>query len=86
MVPAMEILSPATCRAARGLLGWTQEELAAAAKVGRSTVRNFEVGRSIPVANNLSAMRGAFEAAGVEFIAQNGGGAGVRLKKPSDPT
>ena len=29
----------------------------------------------------LGALRAALEAAGVEFIAENGGGAGVRLRK-----
>jgi transcriptional regulator with XRE-family HTH domain len=75
----MNSLSPATCRAARGLVNWTQDQLAVAAKVGQSTVRNFEAGRSIPVTNNLSAIRGALEAAGVEFT--NGDQPGVRLKK-----
>ena len=48
-----------------------------------SAVRNFEAGRSIPVTNNLDAICRAFEAAGVEFISKNGGGAGVRLQKPA---
>lgn len=74
--------NPAQCRAARGLISWSQTELASAAKVGLSTIRNFETGRSTPIGNNLLAIRAALEAAGVEFIAENGGGAGVRLKKP----
>jgi transcriptional regulator with XRE-family HTH domain len=68
-------------RAARGLLGWSQAEVAKAASVGLSTVRNFETGQSTPIANNLAAIRAALEAAGVEFIAENGGGPGVRLRK-----
>jgi len=68
-------------RAARGLLGWSQAEVAKAASVGLSTVRNFETGQSTPIANNLAAIRNALESAGVEFIAENGGGAGVRLRK-----
>lgn len=74
------MMTPAQSRAARGLVDMSQAELAAAARVGVSTVRNFEAGRSVPVANNLSAVRAALEAAGVEFIAENGGGAGVRLR------
>jgi DNA-binding transcriptional regulator YiaG len=75
-------MSPEQCRAARGLANISQDDLAKAANVGLSTVRNFEAGRSTPVANNLGAMIKAMEAAGVRFIPENGGGAGVRLAKP----
>jgi transcriptional regulator with XRE-family HTH domain len=74
-------MTPAQCRAARALIEFSQGELASKARVGESTVRNFEAGRSVPVANNLEAIRRVLESAGVEFIAENGGGAGVRLRK-----
>ena len=75
------MISAPLCRAARGLADLSQQQLADAAKVGLSTVRNFESGRSVPMTNNLDAMIRALEAAEVEFIAENGGGAGVRLRK-----
>ena len=50
------------------------------ADVGQSTVRNFEAGRSMPMHNNLMTMQRVMEQAGVVFIPENGGGAGVRLK------
>ena len=74
---------PDTCRAARGLLDWTQRRLAEAARVGLSTVRAFENGKKAPIPNNLAAMQTALEAAGVDFIAENGGGAGVRRRTPA---
>jgi transcriptional regulator with XRE-family HTH domain len=72
-------MTPEQCRAARGLKDWSQTKLAAEARVGESTVRNFEAGRSVPVANNLTAIQKALEAAGVEFT--NGDQPGVRLRK-----
>ncbi|TCT08302.1 helix-turn-helix protein [Aquabacter spiritensis] len=54
--------------------------LASAANVSRNTIVDFEKGRRVPTPNNLAAIQRALEAAGVEFIAENGGGPGVRLR------
>ena len=69
------------CRAARGLLDWSQAELADRAGVGIVTVRQFEAGAHEPRRATLNVIKRAFESAGVEFIDQNGGGPGLRLKK-----
>lgn len=73
------MFSPAQSRAARGLIDWSQTELASAAGVSLSTVRDFETGKRVPISNNLAAIRRALEAAGVEFT--NGGEPGVKLKR-----
>jgi transcriptional regulator with XRE-family HTH domain len=69
------------CRAARGLLDWSQAKLADKAGVGIVTVRQFESGLHEPRRATLDVIKRAFAAAGVEFIDQNGGGPGLRLKK-----
>nr|WP_091722640.1 transcriptional regulator [Methylobacterium phyllostachyos] len=76
------MITPAQCRAARGLLSWTQADLAKAASVGVVTVRQLEGENGTPRSATLTVLRQALEAAGVEFIPQNGGGAGVRMRQP----
>jgi transcriptional regulator with XRE-family HTH domain len=73
-------ITAAQCRAARALLDIRQPQLAASAGVSPTTIRDLESGKRTPIANNLAAIRAALEQAGVEFIAENGGGAGVRLR------
>jgi ribosome-binding protein aMBF1 (putative translation factor) len=75
------MITPAQCRAARALLDWSQQQLADASKAGVVTVRNFEGGKSKPINSTLEVLRRALESAGVEFVAENGSGAGVRLRK-----
>ena len=73
-------LTPGQCRAARGLIDWTQEELADRAGVSRSTVRDFEKGRHDLHRASAAVIRAAFEGAGVVLIdAEDGLGPGVRL-------
>jgi transcriptional regulator with XRE-family HTH domain len=58
---------PEQCRAARGWLNWTQDDLAKAASVSLSTVRDFERGKRAPMRNNLAAMAQALMRAGITF-------------------
>src|SRR3546814_8959617 len=74
-----DMITPAQIRAARGLLGWSQDQLATAANVGLSTLKDAESGKRDPIASNIEAIRWALEAAGVKFIPANGDGPGVRL-------
>lgn len=74
-------MTPSQCRAARALIDMTQPQLADAANLGLSTVVDFEKARRSVSASMIESMRAALEAAGIQFIAENGGGAGVRLKK-----
>lgn len=75
------MLSAAQCRAARGLLDWTQQDLADAARIGVATVRVFEGEGADARQATVAVLKRAFETAGVVFIDDNGGGPGVRLRK-----
>jgi transcriptional regulator with XRE-family HTH domain len=74
-------ISPAQCRGARGLLGWSQSDLSEASKTATKTIADFERGARAPYPRTLEDVRSALEKGGVEFIDENGGGAGVRLRK-----
>lgn len=74
-------------KAARALLAWGQNDLANASGVSEPTIARLEavdgvVGGRAATGEKL---KETLEAAGIEFIAENGGGAGVRLRKPSGP-
>jgi transcriptional regulator with XRE-family HTH domain len=78
----MTSISPAQCRAARGLLDWSQQDLASRAKVARRTVNDFEKGLIKPYPRTLRDILEAFDSAGVIFLCTGGDheGPGVRLK------
>jgi transcriptional regulator with XRE-family HTH domain len=63
------------------LLGWTKERLALESGAAPTTIVKFEAGKRNPQAATLTRIMETLAAAGVEFIAENGGGAGVRLRK-----
>ncbi len=75
------MVTPEQCRAARGLLDWSQQDLASEAGIGIVTVRQIEAGAVEPRRATLVVVRQALEKAGVEFIDENGGGPGVRLRQ-----
>jgi DNA-binding XRE family transcriptional regulator len=71
-------------RAARRLLGWSRSELAGHSGVSSTTIGNFETGRRKASVLDLSVVRRALEAAGIEFNADNSGAPGVRIRPSSD--
>jgi hypothetical protein len=78
-------LTSAQIRAARSLIRWSAEDLAESSSLSVATIRRAELTgdvTSMTAANDV-AVRRALEAAGVEFIDANGGGPGVRLRKPT---
>jgi transcriptional regulator with XRE-family HTH domain len=79
------VLSASQCRAARSLVGWSQDQLASASKVAKATIANFESGKRAPYERTLLDLQQAMEGAGVVFIdegeASEAGGAGVRMGK-----
>jgi transcriptional regulator with XRE-family HTH domain len=74
-------MTPAQCRAARALIGMTQPALAQAAGLGLSSIVDLEKVRRTVSPSSVAAIKAALEAAGVEFIPENGGGVGVRLRR-----
>ena len=69
-------------RAARALLGWSQTELASRAGLSLPTVKRLEAGFGPRVSDEARAkLQRALETAGIDFIEDNGGGAGVRFRK-----
>ncbi len=77
---AVHMISPEQSRAARAWLGWAQPELAKRAKVGLSTVRDFETGLRTPIANNRQAIQGAFEAEGVRLLFRGNRAIGIEIQ------
>jgi transcriptional regulator with XRE-family HTH domain len=75
-------LTSAQIRAARSLIRWSAEQLATKSEVGVTTIRRAELTASETKLTRVNdqAIRRVLEAAGVEFIDENGGGPGVRLR------
>ncbi len=83
----MELVGSAQLRAARALLGLSQGRLAELAGISVPTVKRCETGGTgsskVSIETKLK-IKSTLEAAGVEFIPENGGGVGVRLKKRAE--
>ncbi len=74
------MITGAQCRAARALVEWTREKLASNSGVDALTIEEFERRISLPGQDVCDTLQTALENAGAVFIAENGGGVGVRLK------
>jgi transcriptional regulator with XRE-family HTH domain len=78
-------LVPEQCRAARSLLNWSQEQLAALAGVSRSTIKDFECRRHTLHQATEKLLIKALEKGGVRLLGHDGEGPGVRLISGSPP-
>ena len=76
-------MNAAQCKMARAALGLGVRDLANQAAVSTQSVTRFERGEALKAAT-VERLQAALEAAGIEFIPENGGGAGVRFRKPSE--
>ena len=74
-------LTSAQCRAGRGLIDWSRDQLARQAGIAVRTVMHFERGARGPRPATEDALRRALEAGGVIFVEEDGEGVGVRLRK-----
>jgi transcriptional regulator with XRE-family HTH domain len=74
-------VTSAQVRMARAAINWTVRDLAEAAQVHRNPITNIETGKYAGDDATLAAIEVALKRAGVEFIDENGGGPGVRLRK-----
>ncbi|WP_426957987.1 helix-turn-helix domain-containing protein [Muricoccus radiodurans] len=78
------MISAKQIRAARVFLTWEQRDLAEKSGLSLPTIQRMEkLGVERSSAGNAQKVQRALEDGGVEFIAENGGGAGVRMRKPS---
>ncbi|MEY8841942.1 helix-turn-helix domain-containing protein, partial [Cribrihabitans sp. XS_ASV171] len=74
-----EMTTPDQLRAARAILGLSQSDVASLTGKTTKTIRRAETEAGAVAENTIASIRAALESAGVEFIPENGGGAGVRL-------
>jgi transcriptional regulator with XRE-family HTH domain len=81
----VDTITPDQSRGARALLDMTQPQLASISGLGLSTIVDFERSRRDISKDAIEAIRIALERAGIEFIEENGGGPGVRLRKRPRP-
>ena len=74
-----DTILPSQIRAARALIGWSQETLAKSSSVSISTIKDFEAGRRDIGSDHAGALQEALTKAGIQFISLNRtGGPGVR--------
>lgn len=78
-------ITGAQVRAARALLRWSAEDLAVKSRVGVATIRRAEASDALltTTAANAHAIQRALEAAGIALVEENGGGIGVRMRRPA---
>jgi transcriptional regulator with XRE-family HTH domain len=80
---ADQMVTPRQIRAARALLGWSQQQLADRAIISLNALARLETGKADSRASTIQAIERALTKAGIEFLAKGDRGEGVRLRRPS---
>jgi predicted transcriptional regulator len=80
------LLNRKQCRAARGWLGLTQDELSSVTGVTQKTIARFETGVVAPQDRTLLDLQRALEEKGIEFVFEGTVGVGIRDRRaPAAP-
>lgn len=69
-------ITTAQIRGARGILNWSQQDLAQRTGISATSIGSIENGQTTPRHNTLETIRKSFETSGIEFIGMDG----VRLR------
>lgn len=80
------LLTKEQCRAARGWLGLTQDELSSVTRVAQKTIARFETGVVVPHDRTLVDLQRALEEMGIEFVFEGNLGVGIRARRAEAPT
>lgn len=78
--PPPPLINAKQLRAARGWLGWTQQDLSDRSKISKTSIARFERDETVAYDDTLMVIQRTLEEAGLSFLFDGRVGAGVRGK------